>query len=63
LLLAYGWFLYRLLRSRPGDKAAVREPRAVGAALLLLALASLGLALHPGPLLALLRGLTSGLVP
>jgi formate hydrogenlyase subunit 3/multisubunit Na+/H+ antiporter MnhD subunit len=57
VLLAYGWFLYRLLRRRPGDAVAVREPRAVGAALLLLALASLWLALHPGPLLALLRGL------
>ena len=63
LLLAYGWFLYRLLRSRPGDEVAVREPRVAGIALLLLALASLGLALHPGPLLALLRGLTSAVVP
>jgi hypothetical protein len=35
----------------------------VGAALLLLALASLGLALHPGPLLALLRQLMSAVVP
>jgi formate hydrogenlyase subunit 3/multisubunit Na+/H+ antiporter MnhD subunit len=57
VLLAYGWFLYLLLRRRPGDEVAVREPRAVGVALLLLAVASLWLALHPGPLLALLRGL------
>jgi formate hydrogenlyase subunit 3/multisubunit Na+/H+ antiporter MnhD subunit len=57
VLLAYGWFFYRLLRSRPGGEIAVREPRVVGVALLLLAVASLWLALHPGPLLALLRGL------
>jgi len=57
VLLAYAWYFYRLLRRRPGDAVAVREPWAVGAALLLLALASLWLALHPGPLLALLRGL------
>jgi len=57
LLLAYGWFLYRLLRRLPGDEVATMEPWAVGVALFLLALASLWLALHPGPLLALLRGL------
>jgi formate hydrogenlyase subunit 3/multisubunit Na+/H+ antiporter MnhD subunit len=59
LLLAYGWFFYRLLRSHSGEEVAAREPRAVGAALLLLALVSLWLALHPVPLLALLRQLLS----
>jgi len=57
LLLAYGWLFYRLLKSRPGEEVAAREPRVVGVALLLLALVSLWLALHPGPLLALLRRL------